>query len=411
MTKAENITIRILYIAAISLVVFQVLSVNHAVSILLMATIIAVYVLWGLTLYNEVTNRDVMLVCLIVLTALNVFINAQMAGTDLSFSYIRKLLLFSSTLIFLQASTKIRADLQFERFVLNANTLLAIFLLIEYFIQGSQVYLINGIVTQYLTFHFTNPNLTGMFLSAIAMLEVCSALGEKKKRWILLHFFLAGFLLYLTYETQSRNVLFSMVLFFAMLIISFFLKGSTYRVNPIIAGITILWPAIFIAAYMFVLNQPVFTVFFSFLIHEGKSIDSRIRIWNNALRYFQSSPVFGAYYQLSNGTGMSQLHNTALDIAASYGIFVLVGVLVFLYKIMICRNEKGMTKTQYRYIFAFSACIVMGMGEAALFSGSLSFFALVGLFMILSGKLEVQESSLPERNGQESIRNESGVLV
>ena len=79
-----------------------------------------------------------------------------------------------------------------------------------------------------------------------------------------------------------------------------------------------------------------------------------------------------------------------------------------LWKLLI---DKGMTKTQYRYIFAFSACIVMGMGEAALFSGSLSFFALVGLFMILSGKLEVQESSLPERNGQESIRNESGVLV
>ena len=142
MTYAENIIIRILYIAAISLVIFQVFSINRAVSILLIATIITVYVLWGLTLYKEVTNRDVMLVCLITLTSWNVFINAQMAGADLSFSYIRKLLLFSSTLIFLQTATKMRIDSRLEQLILNANSLLAIFLLAEYLILGNQAYLI-----------------------------------------------------------------------------------------------------------------------------------------------------------------------------------------------------------------------------------------------------------------------------
>lgn len=410
MTYAENIIIRILYIAAISLVIFQVFSINRAVSILLIATIITVYVLWGLTLYKEVTNRDVMLVCLITLTSWNVFINAQMAGADLSFSYIRKLLLFSSTLIFLQTATKMRIDSRLEQLILNANSLLAIFLLAEYLILGNQAYLINGIVTQYLTFHFTNPNLTGMYLSAIAMLEICRALGEQKKWWTVFHFLLAGGLLYLTYETQSRNVLFSVIFFFGMLIINNFQEGDVHRMNPVLALITILWPAVFVAVYMFIINRPVLIGYFSFLVSAGKNIDSRIRIWTNALLYFRSSPVFGSYYQLSNGTGMSQLHNTALDITASYGIFVFIGVLTFLFKIMTCRNETGMTKAQFQYISAFSACFIMGMGEAALFSGSLSFFALVGLFMMLTGSSDLEDSIVNAENC-ESTKNESSILV
>lgn len=410
MTYAENIIIRILYIAAISLVIFQVFSINRAVSILLIATIITVYVLWGLTLYKEVTNRDVMLVCLITLTSWNVFINAQMAGADLSFSYIRKLLLFSSTLIFLQTATKMRIDSRLEQLILNANSLLAIFLLAEYLILGNQAYLINGIVTQYLTFHFTNPNLTGMYLSAIAMLEICRALGEQKKWWTVFHFLLAGGLLYLTYETQSRNVLFSVIFFFGMLIINNFQEGDVHRMNPVLALITILWPAVFVAVYMFIINRPVLIGYFSFLVSAGKNIDSRIRIWTNALLYFRSSPVFGSYYQLSNGTGMSQLHNTALDITASYGIFVFIGVLTFLFKIMTCRNETGMTKAQFQYISAFSACFIMGMGEAALFSGSLSFFALAGLFMMLTGSSDLEDSIVNAENC-ESTKNESSILV
>lgn len=410
MTYAENIIIRILYIAAISLVIFQVFSINRAVSILLIATIITVYVLWGLTLYKEVTNRDVMLVCLITLTSWNVFINAQMAGADLSFSYIRKLLLFSSTLIFLQTATKMRIDSRLEQLILNANSLLAIFLLAEYLILGNQAYLINGIVTQYLTFHFTNPNLTGMYLSAIAMLEICRALGEQKKWWTVFHFLLAGGLLYLTYETQSRNVLFSVIFFFGMLIINNYQEGDVHRMNPVLALITILWPAVFVAVYMFIINRPVLIGYFSFLVSAGKNIDSRIRIWTNALLYFRSSPVFGSYYQLSNGTGMSQLHNTALDITASYGIFVFIGVLTFLFKIMTCRNETGMTKAQFQYISAFSACFIMGMGEAALFSGSLSFFALAGLFMMLTGSSDLEDSIVNAENC-ESTKNESSILV
>ena len=410
MTRAENITIRILYIAAISLVVFQVFAMNRAVSVLLMATIITVFALWGMTLYKEVTNRDVMLVCLITLTAWNIFINAQMAGADLSFSYIRKLLLFTATLIFLQTASKMRIDARIEQLILNANSLLAIFLLIEYLIQGNQAYLINGIVTQYLTFHFTNPNLTGMYVSAIALLEICRALGENKTRWIVFHFLLAAGLLYLTYKTQSRNVLFSIVFFFGMLTINNFQKGDKHRMNPMVALFTILWPTVFVAVYMFIVKRPALTGYFSFLVSAGKNIDSRIRIWTNALLYFRSSPIFGAYYQLSNGTGMSQLHNTALDVAASYGVLVFIGVLAFLFKIMTCRNDTGMTKAQFQYISAFSACIIMGMGEAALFSGSLSFFALAGLFMMLTGNADLEDSAINAEK-YESIKNESSILV
>ena len=388
MTATEYRTTQILYIVSILLVVFQVLALNRMVSILLMITIVMVYILWGLTLYTEVTNRDVMLVCLITLTALNVFINAKMAGIDLSFSYVRKLLLFTATLIFLQTVSKLRINRELEEFVLNANTILSVFLIAEYFIQGNRAYLINGIVTHYLTFHFTNPNLAGMYLSAISMLEVCRGLREQKKSGMFFHFLLAAALLYLTNQTQTRNALFGTLFFFGMLLLNSLQRGTKRRINPVIAIFTILWPAIFIAIYMFIISRPVLTGYLSFLVSTGKNIDSRAMIWRNAIRFFRSSPIFGAYYQVSYGTGMSQMHNTALDIAASYGICVFLATMVFLFKIETCRNAEGISKTRFYYLSAFSACLIMGMGEAALFSGSLSFFVLAGLFMMLTGNSE-----------------------
>ena len=407
MTSTEYRTTQIVYIVSILLVVFQVLAWNRLVSVLLMVTIVMVYLLWGLTLYTEVTNRDVMLVCLITLTALNVFINAKMAGTDLSFSYIKKLLLFAATLIFLQTVSKLRIRHELEEFVLNANTLLSVFLIAEYSIQGDKAYLINGIVTHYLTFHFTNPNLAGMYLSAIAMLEVCRGLREQKKQSMLFHFLLAGALLYLTNQTQTRNALFGTLFFFGMLLLNSMQKGTMRRMHPTIAALTILWPAIFIAIYMFIISRPVFTKYFSFLVSTGKNIDSRAVIWRGAIHYFRSSPIFGAYHQVSYGTGMSQMHNTALDIAASYGICVFLATMVFLLKIITCRNAEGISRARFHYISAFSACLIMGMGEAALFSGSLSFFVLAGLFLMLTGGGESAEDAL-YLNGND---NEDSILV
>ena len=49
-------------------------------------------------------------------------------------------------------------------------------------------------------------------------------------------------------------------------------------------------------------------------------------------------------------------------------------------------------------------------GEAALFSGSLSFFALVGLFMMLTGSSDLEDSIVNAENC-ESTKNESSILV
>lgn len=385
MRSSEYITTQILYIVSMLLVVFQVIAVNRAVSILLMLTIILVYLLWGLTLYRDVTNRDVMLAGLILAAALNVFINAKMAGSNLSFSYIRKLLLFSTTLIFLQTVTKIRVVYRLEQMILNANTLLAVFLVLEYYIQGSKAFILNGIITHYLTFRFTNPNLTGMFLSAVTMLEIIRAIGEKKKSRMFFHILLVGMLFNLLNQTQTRNAMLSIGFFFVMLIISFFRHGDKFRIHPIAAIAIIVWPLIFVFIYISILRNPMLIRHLSFLVSAGKNLDSRVVIWGNAIIRFRSSPVFGAYYQMSHGTGMSQMHNTALDIIVSYGIFIYLAVLVFLFKLMTCRNEKKMTREQFHYLSGFSACLIMGMGEAGLFSGSLSFFVIAGLFLLLSG--------------------------
>ena len=143
-------------------------------------------------------------------------------------------------------------------------------------------------------------------------------------------------------------------------------------------------PILFVAGYLLLINIPWIQNALSFLVGEGKTLTSRLSVWEPAMEYLRLSPLFGAYSQISNGTGLSQLHNTHLDIAASYGVIVLILVCVLLYKYLYQGGRYYANKWSYIYILGFVCTLILGIGEAALFSGSLGLYAFIGTFLLFS---------------------------
>ncbi len=115
-------------------------------------------------------------------------------------------------------------------------------------------------------------------------------------------------------------------------------------------------------------------------------MNSRSKVWKAAFQAFESSPVFGAYYQISGGTGLSQMHNTHVDILTSYGLSVLVLVCVYLYLLMRDSQMKVKPSASSTPLLGFICALFLGVGEAALFSGGLSVYLFFGIFLAMTDK-------------------------
>ena len=112
----------------------------------------------------------------------------------------------------------------------------------------------------------------------------------------------------------------------------------------------------------------------------------RVDVCGDAMQHLGKSPLFGAYYEISDGTGTRHMHNSHLDIAASYGLPVLVMVCVLLVR---CLHQQGRiykNKKEYIFILSFACSVLLGVGEAAVFSGGLGLYIMAGASLLLANK-------------------------
>ncbi len=136
------------------------------------------------------------------------------------------------------------------------------------------------------------------------------------------------------------------------------------------------------------------------MISEGKQLNSRMAIWKPALEFFYQSPLIGSYYEISGGTGISQLHNTHLDILVSYGFPVLLGTCILMYRWLWRKNRKY-SKESFIYLLSFGCVLFLGMGEAAMFSGGLGIYILGGMYLLFA------QRGVKSTNGTEKSINEN----
>jgi len=262
--------------------------------------------------------------------------------------------------------------------------ILTVFLIVMFVGMYSQMHILNGRVTGYLTFRIGNPNLTGLFLVCLYMLELYRLFLPEKWFWKLIHIGLAAALAFFVVESQSRNSFLVLILFTVVCSWLMLRGGKRMRIGKGVSYLIACFPALFVAGYMMLISSAWLQNLFSFMVGEGKKLDSRVEIWNNALNNLAGSPLIGAYFEMSNGTGMFQMHNSHLDVAVSYGIPVLVLVCVLLQKYLYQRGRIYEDKQNYIYILGFACSIMLGLGEAALFSGGLGLYVFVGTFLLLS---------------------------
>lgn len=376
--------LKLLFLLAAGIIVCQALGQGSLTSLLFYMTFPVTVLLWLRTVRKTITGMDLMMIAAIVLAVISVLLDAGRNHTNPSFSYIRKVCIFSMTLLFLQTVYRLRIDSEMVGFINKTVDFLTVFLIVMYFTRTTEMYILNGNISAYLTFRIGNPNLTGLFLTCLYMLELYRIFTPEKWYWKLIHVSMAACLILFVFLTQSRNCLIAIVLFTLMTVWLIFRGRRNLRIRRTAAFVLAVIPALFLAVYISIVYTPWIQKAFGFLVSEGKNLDSRIRIWMPALQHLWESPIIGAYYAISEGTGMSQMHNSHLDIAASYGIPAFILVCMLLYNYLHQQGRSYADKQTFIYILGFACTIVLGIGEAALFSGGLSLYIFVGAFLLLA---------------------------
>lgn len=380
--RVDTFLIKLQFLLLAGITVTQVLNKPSISSMLFMLTFLVTLAFWFLTASRRISKTDILMSWIIVLSFVSVAINAIITDANVSFNYVKKLIMFWTTLIFLSSMRVYKPNHEVVQFIFRVNALMAIFLIGMHFLQHDQMYTWNRRVTDYLLFRFTNPNLTAIFLSGICIIELLSAYRAGKRKWKTFHSALVLFMAWFVIKTQCRNAQLLLTAFFAVYIFMILFPRNRLRMKKWMAVVISVFPALFSAVYLLFVYTPGIQTMFAFLIGEGKRLDSRVLIWTQAYQAISSSPIFGAYSEISNGTGQSQLHNSHVDVAASYGIPVLILLCIFLCRILSSQPKQG--HMQFVCLAGVTALLMSGIGEGMVFSGGLGIYIFVGIILMLA---------------------------
>lgn len=329
---------------------------------------------------------SVMLLLLIILAFSNVVWNASNSPeAQLGFDYFKKVLMFSAfMLIFYYAQEDSVTTKTYDSLV-KMVCIAGLLLLISYFFFGNTDTLGDGIILG-----FSNPNFCGMWLLHIFIYVFMFGVMKKRSiRMRMLLFAVLAIIAWMIAETKARSCLIGLFVFCVFCLIGKLLDPNKV-LNRIVLGVVILFPIVLVGIYHQLLNSAWFLRFFSFMVSEGKGLDSRLRIWEPALRLLRENIWLGDYCGISNGLGVSQLHNTHLDVLCSYGI---LPFLIFIYMLYTkCKKAicKKMNYCNYCAMCGFLAIIVMGAFEAAVVSGAM------GMNILTAGLIVLANRPVPE---------------
>ena len=323
-----------------------------------------------------------------------VFLFALIAGAQVLFTgvrnganvfsimYLRKYILAFSTVFIFYIASRVRVTKNTVRFILAISTIICFLYPIGYYVLNQRERLADGI-----TINFVNPNFIAMWL-LVAILYIVYVFFEVKPLILKAALFIVGALLVnLLVETRCRGAIFSLVFYTAFSVL-YNLKTILNNDNKSLGKATLALiaaiPALFAVIYLNMVDNPFLIQTFSFLDSKGKSLTSRVFIWNRALNIIKDYPLFGNYYLATDGTGISQLHNTHLDILATYGSIVLALFIKILYDTFCEINSQKKTNLQMLAFIAFFSAIFMGCFEAALVSGGIGINYWVSGFILLA---------------------------
>ena len=371
-----NVCIMIEFILCFFISFFTMLGESSYVSFMFTLTFIVLILTFFYVLFKEkleiIDAQNLLILLTIIVFGI---ISILIVSKVISFNYLKKYFMFLSTLIFLYIITKTYIKMYTLNFILLINFLL-IFLYYFFYHFGNTAYVKGG-----LALNFSNPNLLSLWLLHSLLYSIISFFYTSTK--IIKLFSIIGILILipLILQTKTRSVFLALVIFIILFFYSLFQKN---KFNKILTIILLLYPLIFSILYLYSINIPHILELFDFVSTPGKGLDSRLSTWLFAFNVIKNSKLFGNYFLISFGTGRSQLHNTHIDTMASYGCFVFLLFIIYLYRIIypITASCKGIT--QKIALSSFFAIIIMGSGEAAFVSGSVGMYLLSCSYLLFA---------------------------
>lgn len=381
--QVEPLMFKSIYVLFVFMMLVQMLNVHSLTSLFLYPTLLLTVGLWGIQLSKSIDKTDIIIMLIIVISFVNVLINGILNEAVISISYIKKTLLFDIVCIYLQVMNRKRCNLEDKLYIYFTFDSISFLFLVAYFLQGRFKYFINGKISNYLSFLFSNPNLVAMILLGLFIFQTINLLKETNKNQRIYRGIMSFLLFLFIMETKARNTQLVMIGYLIVYSVINFTDIKFKFDKWLSLGVAI-FPLIFFSIYMLVIDSPIIKGLFGFMEDVGKGLNSRLKIWVPGFEGFIQSPIIGNYYGISNGTGASHLHNSHLDIMASFGIIVLILVCIYLYLLVWQKGRRYSSRENQSYMLGFCSMLLLGMGETGLFSGALATFVLMSSFLVLS---------------------------
>lgn len=314
------------------------------------------------------------LACLIVLLS---FVSVMISwgvntNAKLSFEAIKPYMIFCCTILFSYILLEIRLPQKSIKSLLYLSVLIAFLFPLGRFWFG-----FSKMDGELFYMNFSNPNLTGMFLLQASMCSTIGIVLLKTPFWKIMCAVALLLNIQMMEWTKARNSLIALTAFFFIGLWSF-LKTKT-KLPKWLLALTAIFPLLFVPLYLGTIELIESRGMFSSLVSEGKSLHSRVRIWEALLGEVKGHVLTGDYFQLAGNA-----HNSHVVVLCSFGLIVLCLVIRFLFVVMNRVNGQCRTSKQLLCLAAFFGTIYMGLGEGALFSGSMGLYIVACIPLLLA---------------------------
>lgn len=321
---------------------------------------------------------------LILITLITVLINSTLSGIG-DLNYYRKVIIFITSILWLVSCASTSISRQTMKCLLLANILISIL-----YILFADKGLTFNVYSTLLTYNFSNPNLAGMFI-ANSILYLCltyiatphiihKKLLVRISKYSIIAI-IAAVISYL-FLTGNRSSVMVIILFGVLLLIDYIFKGKRW-LNKWGCLFIAMAPIIFVFIYANFATEVTTDVSFGMDV-EGKTATSRNSVWNPILNNLFHYFWYGDYFGLGGYSGMSQMHNTHMDVFASYGIIPLILFITILYKVLCISAYRSHTRLQRYALYAFIGTFANHCFEAAFVSGSEGLYIFTGGFLLFT---------------------------
>lgn len=327
---------------------------------------------------------------LVIITFILSILNVLLTGGINGFDYYKKVIMFGCFLFLLYLSSIYSLNRQQVKWLVLINFAISLFYIRFY--NTAYRMTDEGIM---LTLGFVNPNQTGMFiLNSILYCSIpIAAYKDVRVKWYyLVPFVWVAFTIapYL-YLTESRACIAAYAVFILLVLLDYIMprfRITSKALCLFLAIFPLLFAVFYIVEFSLFENADLSMGFGE----QGKHSGTRLKMWNFAFNQFLDNPILGNYFGISNGTGSSQMHNTHVDVLASYGIVPFALFISVLYKVFKKFVDKQQVHRFNRVAFyAFIACLISGTFEASLVAGGMGLYILSCGF-ILFANANIEES-------------------